>query len=323
MILIFNDLSFVKCRLYLGEIFSYHKIYIVFWGIFLSLFLGSNFAFSQPQKYPEKLLRFHAPMPKPKLGEWLSQHTENGQTLAEYIAQKPMGLSQKRRQIYLLPLGNQTPLDSQILHLTAEYLEAFFGQNVIVQHAIMDLENSIPEGSQRTHHQEYQIHTRFVLYDILQKNLPSDALTYVALSSVDLYPDPKWNFVFGEATLRRRVAVVSSYRHKIIWGNLPKKQQFAKTALRVLKTTTHEIGHTFSMRHCVAYHCLMNGSNNQRESDRQPWHLCPICSEKLDYALKTNLRERYVRLRDFFVKYGFRNQAKFCRKILRHLPSKT
>jgi len=51
-------------------------------------------------------------------------------------------------------------------------------------------------------------------------------------------------------------------------------------------TATHETGHMFGIRHCIAYECGMNGSNSAWERDRQPLEFCPECQAKLWCTLK-------------------------------------
>ena len=52
-------------------------------------------------------------------------------------------------------------------------------------------------------------------------------------------------------------------------------------AIRTAMTATHETGHMFGIRHCIAYQCGMNGSNHSDERDRQPLEFCPECQAKL------------------------------------------
>jgi archaemetzincin len=55
----------------------------------------------------------------------------------------------------------------------------------------------------------------------------------------------------------------------------------ALCAIRTAMTATHETGHMFGIRHCIAYQCGMNGSNHSDERDRQPLEFCPECQAKL------------------------------------------
>jgi HSP20 family molecular chaperone IbpA len=53
----------------------------------------------------------------------------------------------------------------------------------------------------------------YLLYEVLEPDRPEDALAYLALTASDLWPGEGWNFVFGQANLRRRVGVWSLYRN--------------------------------------------------------------------------------------------------------------
>jgi len=54
--------------------------------------------------------------------------------------------------------------------------------------------------------------TRDVLA-LLSQLLPPDAFCLLGITPRDLYPDPSWNFVFGEASLKDRVGVYSFARY--------------------------------------------------------------------------------------------------------------
>jgi len=49
--------------------------------------------------------------------------------------------------------------------------------------------------------------------DLLKTRLPEDAFALLGVTMMDLYPDPNWNFVFGQASLRDRVGVYSFTRY--------------------------------------------------------------------------------------------------------------
>jgi len=106
---------------------------------------------------------------------------------------------------------------------------------------------------------------------------PTDA-ALLAITAVDLWPGPGWNFVFGQASLKERVGVWSMARN----GDADDHPAMRKLcAIRTTMTATHETGHMFGIRHCIAYECGMNGSNHSEERDRQPLEFCPECQPKL------------------------------------------
>jgi archaemetzincin len=76
-------------------------------------------------------------------------------------------------------------------------------------------------------------------------------------------------------------------------------------ALRTTMTATHETGHMFGIRHCIAHECGMNGSNNSDERDRQPLEFCPECQAKLWWTLRLDPVERSRALEIAARKHGF------------------
>ena len=121
-----------------------------------------------------------------------------------------------------------------------------------------------------------QILTTWVL-DQLARQRPDDALALIALTAVDLYPDPSWNFVFGQASLTERVGVWSLWRN-----GTPGSAEYLR---RTIMTAAHELTHMLGVQHCTAWECLMNGSNHQAEKDARPLALCPHDLAKLCIAL--------------------------------------
>lgn len=89
---------------------------------------------------------------------------------------------------------------------------------------------------------------------------PDDALAYLALTASDLWPGDGWNFVFGQANLRQRVGVWFIYRN----GDPAQGEHAFRLCLRrTLAMATHEAGHVLTMKHCIAFACLMHGSNHR------------------------------------------------------------
>ncbi len=243
---------------------------------------------------------------KPRPGDWLAEHEEPGETFEQYIHSQPITLRGKRQVIYIQPLGEFTESQRRIVDLTADYMRRFFSAKVEVCPAIAL--DHLPDGAHRRHPTwgDEQVLTGYILNDILKPRLPDDAATYLAFTATDLWPGKGWNFVFGQASLRGRVGVWSIYRN----GDPDAGEDaFRLTLLRTIKTAVHETGHVFSMRHCTAYECVLNGSNNRAESDRHPLQLCPQCVAKVCWATGADPAERYRKLRAFCREQGLVAQA--------------
>jgi archaemetzincin len=145
---------------------------------------------------------------------------------------------------------------------------------------------------------------------MLRQDLPADAFCILAVTMEDLYPDPAWNFVFGQASLRHRVGVFSFARYDSAFYGEPRDKDYMKILLhRSCKVLIHETAHMFSLTHCIYFRCVMNGSNHLQESDSRPLFLCPVCLRKLQSGIGFDVVVRYRRLLEFFRKAQFKNES--------------
>jgi len=80
-------------------------------------------------------------------------------------------------------------------------------------------------------------------------------------------------------------------------------------AIRTAMTATHETGHMFGIRHCIAYQCGMNGSNHSEERDRQPLEFCPECQAKLWWTCAIDPLFRSRALEEVARKHAFEKVA--------------
>jgi len=156
-----------------------------------------------------------------------------------------------------------------------------------------------------------QILSGYVIDHVLAPRLPGDAAAMIGFTASDLWPGEGWNFVFGEASLRRRTGVWSIYRY----GNPDDGPgAYRRCLLRAIKVAAHESGHMFSMEHCTAYLCGMNGSNSLGETDRQPLWFCPECEAKVCWASKDDPAARFERLAAFCEANQLTVEAEFFRR---------
>jgi len=124
------------------------------------------------------------------------------------------------------------------------------------------------------------------ILSLFKTRLPSDAFCLLSITMEDLYPEPSWNFVFGEAAPRERVGVYSFARYDPAFFRQPRDANYRALLLRrSAKVLAHETAHMFGLRHCIYFHCVMNGSNHLEESDARPMHLCPVCLRKLQFSI--------------------------------------
>ncbi|MFO7723494.1 MAG: archaemetzincin [Bacteroidales bacterium] len=237
---------------------------------------------------------------KPEPGDWLYVHKEKGQSFKQYMACNPVSPNETRNVIYLQPIGEFDTISDELIRRTASYLQIFFGLKTVV---LKTLGNGIiPDSATRSgDYGHVQVYAPFVLHEVLKKRMPQDAIVLMALTERDLYPKPDWNYVFGLASLRERVAVSSLFR-------LLYRSDFGvdqvKSLERLIKVTSHEISHMFTMHHCTHAVCTMNGSNSMPETDSKPNRLCAECTAKLVWNLKTDPLSRMEKLRSYFTEYG-------------------
>ncbi len=285
-------------------------------GALLALALALPTASSQPRSATALIPALEPlaePMPDPGPWDWLAQHQEPGQSYAEWLAADPVTADGTRRVLSVLPLGAFEPEQRAILELAAEWLEIFFGLPVRME-PDNDL-STLPESARRKHprSREPQIHAPALLHRVLVPLLPDDALTLIGFTAEDLYPHASWNFVFGQALLRERAAVWSLYR----FGDPSLGEEDFRIVLRrTLQLATHETGHNFTMLHCTAHACNMNGSNSLPETDRAPAWLCPQCLAKLVHATGVDPVARFEALLAFCQRHGLEEEASYYRKAL-------
>ncbi|NQT86165.1 Zn-dependent protease [bacterium] len=267
----------------------------------------------------EKLRPLHTQLGKPKSGDWLAEHKEDGQTFAEYVRCTPVRPTASRRTIYVQPLGDFTEPQRRIVTLSADFMGRYFGLPVKTLD-VLPL-SVIPATARRVHPSwgMKQILSTYVLDDVLGPRLPKDAVAYIAFTTSDLWPGEGWNFVFGQASLRGRVGVWSIYRNGDPAGA---EAEFRLCLLRTIKTATHETGHMFSMHHCIRYECNMCGSNHRKESDGKPLALCPECVAKLWWITQADPVARYTALIDFCTTHGLADERTFYERSVKALEAK-
>jgi archaemetzincin len=250
------------------------------------------------------------PIRVPKSGDWLAQHRETGQSFEDFVKSKPNRPDKNRRKIYLQPLGEFPKGQIPLAETLRAYAAANFAMPVDVLPALSLSEFRITTRINRFTRNR-QILTGDVLA-ILKKNIPADAFCVLAITMEDLYPDPSWNFVFGQASLRERVGVYSFARYDPAFYGQKRGKDYQKLLLRrSCKVLAHETGHMFGLTHCIYFQCVLNGSNHLKESDARPMHLCPVCLRKLQYSIGFDTVRRYTNLFQFYQKADFKNETQW------------
>ena len=259
----------------------------------------------------KKLEPLHVELGKPKPGEWLDAHDEDGQTFKQYLRIRPNVLTAERNRLYVQPIGEFNAKQNELITLSAEFLSSYF--NCEVTTLKTKPETILPDSAQRQHPTwgVHQLLTSHILDNVLAPELPHDAFATIAFTASDLWPGDGWNFVFGYAAFRDRVGVWSLYR----FGDPTESDEaFKKCLSRTIKVATHETGHMFSIQHCTKYQCNMQGSNSLQESDSQPLHLCPQCHAKILHATGCDPVARYENLIQFCKKHKLTDELQYFQK---------
>jgi len=165
--------------------------------------------------------------------------------------------------IQLLPIGtvDQSLLERLSKALTAEFI------------AGCEVLESAPEPSFALNMARQQYSSTEILASMTDRPVSAEA-RILAVTSVDLYI-PILTFVFGEAQLNGRCAVVSTSRLRQEFYGLPANASLLVE--RLVKESVHELGHTLGISHCVNYECVMASSHAVELIDLKQRSFCRAC----------------------------------------------
>lgn len=105
-----------------------------------------------------------------------------------------------------------------------------------------------------------------------------ESVKLLGICDLDLYI-PILTFVFGEAQLSNRSALISICRLRQRFYGLPEDSDLLYA--RCEKEAIHELGHTFGLLHCSSHTCVMYHSNSVEQIDLKSSSFCPSCLESL------------------------------------------
>lgn len=269
---------------------------------FIAIISTLFFSCEQKDEY-QKLAANDILLGKSNPGDWLTDHPEEGQAFEEYSKMIPMKPTKDRDKIYILPIGGLTHQEDSIVDLTVEYLNLFYGIKIVKMNPVKD--DVVPNDKRRLNENgEEQLDASYLIHNVVSNFKPKDALAIMAITGRDLYPKESWNFVFGLATYSEGVGISSMARYD------PNNKDYRVGLRRIIKTSAHEIGHMFKMKHCTHALCVMNGVNSLSESDSRPNTLCSVCLKKMAWNLKFDNKERFKRLILFYEKHDLKSDAK-------------
>ena len=165
-------------------------------------------------------------------------------------------------RICIQPVGD---VDDEILNFLKEKLQEIFGICEILTKI------GIPIYAYDSIRQQFNS-------SLILKSLPNVCDVILGVVDVDIYAD-NLNFVFGEAELFGRRALISLTRLRPEFYGLPPNKDILK--IRALKEAMHEIGHVLGLMHCENRKCVMSFSNSIIDVDLKDWRYCEKCLKKL------------------------------------------
>ena len=223
-----------------------------------------------PEDSLKKFLRtaekFHKPIYSPEEGDWLLEHKECGQTFNQFVKDSCEFIYKQRNIIYINPLQE---MPQEFLDNISLYCESFFYPMKVKLIKIISLETLNVESRTNDETKKIQYHARQINSKMVNY-LPDDAHCLISILVDDLYPGESWNYVFGIASYSKRVGAFSFARFSDSFFEENKPYVFDSYLLyHSCNTLTHEICHTFRIKHCIYYTCLMNGYNSMEESKKK------------------------------------------------------
>lgn len=251
---------------------------------------------------------------EPVFGDWLYSHKEKGQSFEQFLKTKHIVPTKNENIIYLQPIGQFTEEQVKQIELVRQYLEIFFQLKTKILNPISN--DIIPKHVRRTGDVgQEQFLAGYILDSILKKEKPERGIALMAITEKDLYPKPEWNYVFGLASYRDKIAVSSIYRMKDETNpNL--------SLSRLLKICSHEIGHMFGLHHCIEANCVMNGTNSMSETDNHSLRLCSLCQRKLNSGFQYDNIKRLKELEKYFKENNLAEGSELMKKDIQSIKNK-
>lgn len=169
------------------------------------------------------------------------------------------------KPIHLIPLGVGLDLVEQL----AASLARTFHTPCRIRPQTLDIDFAL-DANRGQHHSTA----------ILQRleRIADPGARLLAVTAADLYV-PVLTFVFGEAQLEGQCAIVSTARLRDEFYGLPAREELLRE--RLLKESIHELGHTFGLRHCSDWSCVMASSHAVEVMDVKSAEFCRSCRKPI------------------------------------------
>ena len=166
--------------------------------------------------------------------------------------------------ISLVPIGQ---IDGDRLETLGEQLASRLGAACLI-------EAQRQNGEHAYNRARGQYHSTEILKRLVESP-HAESWRVLGVTNLDLYI-PILTFVFGEAQLGGGAALVSTHRLRPEFYGMPQDPQLLQE--RLLKEALHELGHTFGLRHCSDYLCVMSSSHSAERIDLKQDEFCRACA---------------------------------------------
>jgi archaemetzincin len=175
------------------------------------------------------------------------------------------------KKLHLLPVGN---VDAQLLEGLGHALYDKFKMQAEILLPALDPAFAL-------HAERQQYHSSEILAS-MQRYVSENTWRILGVTQLDLYI-PILTFVFGEAQLGGKGAIVSYHRLRQEFYGLPRDPNVL--AHRLLVESVHELGHTLDLTHCHDYQCAMAPSHAVEWIDIKDSGFCEDCLARASQAV--------------------------------------
>ena len=170
-------------------------------------------------------------------------------------------------RVHIVPIGEP---DFDAITAIADEIRGAFGTDVACVRAWLDARPAYDPG--RNQYSSRQ------MIRMLRDHVP-EPQRVLGVTTLDLFM-PVLTFVFGEAELGGRAAVVSIHRLSQAYYGLPESIPLIHE--RAVKEALHELGHTWGLIHCVDYRCVMRASRAVEDIDLKGHEFCWSCTAAVE-----------------------------------------
>ena len=164
----------------------------------------------------------------------------------------------------IVPLG-KTPIPDSMLERIKNNIKKTFVTKVEINQTI-----DLPDYTFNHLRNQYRSD---VLLEFLGKTFKGENV--IGITAEDLYTS-KLNFVFGQAKIKKGIAIVSVHRLDSEFYKKLRDERLWEN--RAIKEVIHELGHSVhGLLHCKDPECVMSFSNTIADVDRKKKSLCEMC----------------------------------------------